>query len=154
MHAAGRTQATRASLLVNYTVIKVVVQMLSALVLCCLLVTCPQVTYIQSSLSVHQHKNKPVYAKCGLPPCGSYNLPVGYWPRYSGHAGCAVKQALHGAFEVWCFCYFSRYAVSRVWQPPVSAMSSMSAALFMLLVRDSPASSSLCMLACMYDSCT
>jgi len=40
------------------------------------------------------------------------------------------RQVIHGVCEVWCFRYSSR-SVSRVWQPPVSALLYMPAA-FML----------------------
>jgi len=46
------------------------------------------------------------------------------------YTACAVIQVIHGVCEVWCFCYSSR-SVSRVWQPPVSALLYMPAA-FML----------------------
>jgi len=49
-------------------------------------------------------------------------------------AACVVIQVLHGVCEVWCFCYSSR-SVSRVWQPPVSALLYMPAAC-MLYISD------------------
>jgi len=88
-----------------------------------------QVTLSQTSALRVDIKASPATPPLGCRPCGSsdvdYLLPG---------AACVVLQVIHGVCEVWCFCYSSR-SVSRVWQPPVSALLSMPAA-FMLYISD------------------